>query len=480
MNIPIVFCVLGWISIFEGALMLLPLLTAAIYGEVNCAFSFITSIGISLILGLSLICRRPKSKVMYLKEGFVITALGWIIMSIIGSLPFLFSGSINSAVDAVFETASGFTTTGASILNNVEILPKSILLWRSFTHWIGGMGVLVFLLMIKPLSGASNVNLMKAESPGPQVEKLVPKLRQTAQILYGIYFILTLLQIIFLLIGKMSVFDAVTTAFGTAGTGGFGIKNDSIAGYSVYIQIVTTVFMTLFGVNFSFYFLLTQRKVKRAFAIEELRWYFIIIISAALLIAFNTRGMFRSVSHALQQSFFQVCSIITTTGFSTADFDKWPGLSKTILVMLMFVGACAGSTGGGMKVSRFIIFFKNVRRELKYFLHPQTVSGIYIDKKRLSTDVIRLTNAYIAAYFIIFTASLFLISFDNFDAITNFTAVATTLNNIGPGLELVGPTQNFSIYSGFSKAVLTFDMIAGRLEIFPILLLFYKDTWKRF
>ena len=363
---------------------------------------------------------------------------------------------------------------------DVESLPKCILFWRSFTHWIGGMGVLVFLLSILPEVGGSHMNLMKAESPGPSVTRLVPKVKSTAKILYGIYMGMTVLQIILLLLGKMPLFDALTTTFGTAGTGGFGIKNDSIAGYSTYIQVVVTIFMILFGINFNVYFLLFIKRSKQAFKIEELWWYLAIIGCAILIITWNIRGLYGTIPEAFQQSAFQVASIITTTGFATTDFNIWPQASRTILVMLMFVGACAGSTGGGIKVSRFVILLKTVNKELHQFLHPKSVKKIKMDGKMVEHEVVRSTNVFMITYILIFSFSILLLAFDNHDLITNFTAVAATFNNIGPGLELVGPASNFSIFSGGAKLVLTFDMLAGRLEIFPLLLLFVKDTWKKF
>lgn len=483
MNVLMVFYVLGWIMLCEGALLLLPLGVSMIYGEYSSVPAFVITIAVCSVLGFLLTVRKPKDTVMRLREGFAVTALSWLVMSIIGALPFMLAGVITDPISALFETVSGFTTTGASILNDVESLPKGILFWRSFTHWIGGMGVLVFLLAIKPLTGrhgGSNVNLMKAESPGPQVGKLVPKIQSTARILYGIYIVMTVLQIILLLIGRMPLFDAVTTAFGTAGTGGFGIKNDSIAGYSYYIQIVVTIFMILFGVNFTFYFLMLKRKFLRAAVMEEVRWYIAIILLATVIITVNIKGLYPSIGLAFQQAAFQVGSIITTTGFATTDFDLWPQVSKTILVMLMFIGACAGSTGGGVKVSRVVILFKTVRKELKQLLHPQSVAKVTLDKKVVPHEVVRATNVFMVTYVLIFSMSILLIGFDNHDLITNFTAVAATLNNIGPGLQMVGPTQNFGLFSGGAKLVLIFDMLAGRLELFPLLLLFKPETWKKF
>ena len=479
MNYRIIGYILGWVLILEALFMIPSCLVGVIYQESEIT-AFLLTIGICLLIGIPFAYKKPRNKVFYIREGFVTVAFSWIVMSIMGALPFVFSKTIPNVIDALFETVSGFTTTGASILPDVESLPKCILFWRSFTHWIGGMGVLVFLLSILPEVGGSHMNLMKAESPGPSVTRLVPKVKSTAKILYGIYMGMTVLQIILLLLGKMPLFDALTTTFGTAGTGGFGIKNDSIAGYSTYIQVVVTIFMILFGINFNVYFLLFIKRSKQAFKIEELWWYLAIIGCAILIITWNIRGLYGTIPEAFQQSAFQVASIITTTGFATTDFNIWPQASRTILVMLMFVGACAGSTGGGIKVSRFVILLKTVNKELHQFLHPKSVKKIKMDGKMVEHEVVRSTNVFMITYILIFSFSILLLAFDNHDLITNFTAVAATFNNIGPGLELVGPASNFSIFSGGAKLVLTFDMLAGRLEIFPLLLLFVKDTWKKF
>lgn len=479
MNYSIIIYIIGWILKAEAAMLVLPALTAVIYKE-TAGFSFLITILICLAIGIPLTMKKPKNKVFYIKEGFVTVALSWIVLSCMGSPPFLLSGSIKNPVDALFETVSGFTTTGASILPNVEAMPYSILFWRSFTHWIGGMGVLVLLLSLLPLTGGYHINLMKAESPGPSVSRLVPKVQSTAKILYGIYIFMTIIEVILLLLGGMSLFDSLTTSFGTAGTGGFGIKNDSMAGYSTYLQVVVTIFMILFGVNFNAYFLLMIKKPKKAICNEEVIWYFGIIAGAILLIAWNIRGYYSNILMALQQSAFQVGSIITTTGYATTDFNLWPGLSKTILVVLMFVGACAGSTGGGIKVSRLVILFKSIKKEFHQFLHPRSVRKIIMDGKVVEHEVIRNVNIFMITYFLIFTVSVLLVSLDNYDLVTNFTAVAATFNNIGPGLELTGPTQNFALFSNGVKGVLIFDMLAGRLELFPLLLLFMKDTWKKF
>ena len=479
MNYAMIAYVIGWILNCEGFLMLLPCLTAVIYQE-TAGFSFAAAMALCFLFGVPLTVRKPKNMVFYTKEGFVSVSLSWIVLSVMGSLPFLFSGSITNPVDALFETVSGFTTTGASILSDVEALPRCILFWRSFTHWIGGMGVLVFILSLLPLTGGYHMNLMKAESPEPSVEKLVPKIQSTAKILYSIYVAMTILEVLLLLAGNMPLFDALTTTFGTAGTGGFGIKNDSMASYSPYLQNVVTVFMILFGINFNFYFLLLMRKPKKAMKNEEVRCYLAIIAITISIITFNIRGLYPSIMEAFQQAAFQVGSIITTTGFATTDFNTWPQVSRTILVMLMFVGACAGSTGGGIKVSRFVILLKTVNKELHLFLHPKGVRKISMDGKVVEHEVVRSINVFMTAYVLVFAFSILLVGFDNHDLITNFTAVAATLNNIGPGLELVGPSQNFGLFSDPAKCVLIFDMLAGRLELFPLLLLFVKDTWKRF
>lgn len=481
MNYSIICYIIGWILNFEALFMTLPCLTALIYQE-HSGWSFFLTAMFCLLLGIPLVQKKPKNKIFYTKEGFVTVALSWIILSIMGSLPFLLGGAISNPIDALFETVSGFTTTGASILTEVESLPRCMLMWRSFTHWIGGMGVLVFLLCLLPLTGGGgyHMNLMKAESPGPSVTKLVPQVQSTAKILYSIYLFLTVLEIIFLLLGGIPIFDALTTAFGTAGTGGFGIKNDSITSYSPYIQYVVTVFMILFGVNFSAYFLIFIRKFGQLFHLEEVRWYFIIILASTGIIAFNIRDLYPTLEETVRHSAFQVASIITTTGFGTTDFDLWPELSRTILVILMFIGACAGSTGGGMKISRFIILLKTVKKELHTYLHPRSVRKIQMDGKVIEHGVVRSTNVYLITYVMIFVFSILLVSLNNHDLITNFTAVAATLNNIGPGLNLVGPTQNFSIFSGGAKLILIFDMLAGRLELFPLLLLFVRETWRKF
>lgn len=476
MNGSIIRRILGYVLLLEGAFLLLPCVVALIYGEHQGIYYAMVG-AVCIVLGFLMQLKPPKNNVFYLKEGCVATALSWIVLSIFGAIPFYLTGEIPSITDALFETVSGFTTTGASILDNVEALSHCSLFWRSFTHWIGGMGVLVFLLAVVPLSGGSNINLMKAESPGPSVGKLVPKMRHTARILYIIYFAMTVAEIIFLLCGGMPIFDALTTAFGTAGTGGFGIKNDSITGYSSYIQWVVTAFMIMFGINFNFYYFVLFRQFKKAFGIEEIRAYLLIILGAIGIVFADTIQIYNNVSQALCKASFQVASIITTTGFSTADFNSWSQMSRTVLVLLMFVGACAGSTGGGLKVSRLLVGAKTVTKEINSYIHPKSVRKIHLDGKPISRDIVRATNVYFVTFCMVFIVSLLIVSLEEYDIITNFTAIAATINNIGPGLELVGPTENFAMFSPLSKYVLMFDMLAGRLELFPLLVLFSPHLW---
>lgn len=477
MNTPMIRYILGQILRLQSLFLLLPSITAIIYKE-NTFIPYITVAFSCFVLGTVMTWNKPEDHVFYLKEGCVATALSWIVLSLSGAFPFMLTGEIPHFVDALFETASGFTTTGSSILSNVEALSYSSLLWRSFTHWIGGMGVLVFLLAVIPMSGGSNINLMKAESPGPSVGKLVPKIRSTARILYLIYIGMSIAMFFLLLLGKIPVFDALATTFGTAGTGGFGIKNDSIASYSPYIQWVITVFMLLFGVNFNAYYLILFHDVKKAFKIEEVRWYFAIILLSAFVIFTDLMQFYPSFGDAVRDSFFQVATIITTTGFATADFNLWSATSKSTLVLLMFVGACAGSTGGGLKVSRLMILIKTIFKELTSYLHPKSIVKIKMDDKPIEHEVVRSANVYFITYMIIFVVSVFCLTFENKDLVTIFTAVAATFNNIGPGLEMVGPTANFGHFSNFSKLVMIFDMLAGRLELFPLLMLFHPELWK--
>jgi trk system potassium uptake protein TrkH len=478
MNISIISYFVGWVLGIEGVLMILPCVIALIYREMTGIY-FVIVMAVCLILAFLLAHKKPKNTVFYAREGFVAVALSWIVLSLFGALPFYISGEIPSYTNALFETISGFTTTGASILEDVEALSKCMLMWRSFTHWIGGMGVLVFVLAVLPMAGGYNMHIMRAESPGPSVGKLVPRVRTTAKILYIIYFAITMVEIVLLLGAGMPWFDSIAMSFGTAGTGGFGVLGDSCASYTFLQRNILTIFMILFGVNFNVYYLFLIRKPKDALSCEEMRVYLAIIFISTLVIGWNARGCFVSLGESLHHAAFTVASIITTTGFGSADFDLWPELSRAILVCLMFVGACAGSTGGGMKVSRWIIAVKSVSKELSTLIHPRTVKVIKFEGKPVEHSVLRSINTYIIAYALIYVVSLLLVCLDNFDMTTNFTAVAATFNNIGPGLALVGPTRNFNLFSDLSKYVLMFDMLAGRLEVFPMLLLFAPRTWIR-
>ena len=477
MNYRMISYILGWILIFEGLFLTVPIITGAVFGE-SALISYLIALGICLLIGALLVLKKPKNKQLFAREGCVIVALSWIVLSLFGSLPFIISGEIPSFIDALFETVSGFTTTGASILSDVEKLSHASLMWRSFTHWVGGMGVLVFIMEFLPLSGAQNMHIMKAESPGPSVSKLVPRVRTTAMLLYSIYFVLTLVEFIMLLCGGMSVFEALNTAFATAGTGGFGFLNSSMGSFSPYIQIVITVFMILFAINFNCYYLLLCGKLREMFNLE-LRTFLIIVATAITVITINISSMFSSVGEALRHAAFTVASLISTTGFSTVDFNMWPELSRTLLVLIMFIGGCAGSTCGGIKVSRMIILFKGMAKELQTMVQPRQIKKIKMDSRMIDHETVRSVNVYMVAYLMIFAISLVFISFDNHDLITNFTAVTAAINNIGPGLDLVGPTSNFGFFTMQSKIILIFDMLAGRLELFPMLLLFTPATWKK-
>lgn len=478
MNYSIVLYILGCVLKFESAFLVLPALVGLIYRE-HASVSYLAVAVLCLILGVLLTHKKPRSTNLYTREGFVAVALSWIIMSIFGAIPFVLTGDIPFYVDALFETISGFTTTGSSILTDVESISKASLFWRSFSHWIGGMGVFVFIMAILPMMGGSTMNLMKAESPGPSVSKLVPHVKDTAKILYGIYIAITICEAMILRALGMPLFDSLTTTFGTVGTGGFGIRNDSIAGYSPAIQITITVFMILSGINYTAYFYILTGKIKELFKIEEVRWYLAIIFGSVAVITWNVRSLYPTFSETLRHAFFQVGSIITTTGYATTDFDLWPALSKTLLVTLMFIGACAGSTSGGIKVSRILILLKTIRKELSLIIHPRQVKKIRMDGHPVDHETLRSANVFLVVYFVLLLTSMLLISVDEFDFSTNFTSVVTVLNNIGPGLNLVGPTQNFSIFSPFSKFVLMFDMLAGRLELFPMMILLMPSTWKR-
>lgn len=479
MNFLIILNILGWVIGLEGIFMLLPSLVGFLYKENHDALIYLI-IGLCCIaVGFLLRHYKAKNNTFFAKEGFVAVTLSWIIMGLIGALPFVLNGDIPSYTDALFEIISGFTTTGSSILTDIEALSHCNLFFRSFSHWIGGMGVLVFILAILPMTGGSTMNLMKAESPGPSVGKLVPRTQNTAFLLYAIYFSMTVVEVILLLLGGMPLFDSLCHAFGTAGTGGFGIKNDSIAGYSSYLQIVITVFMFLFGVNFTFFYYILIRRMKDAFRMEEVRWYFFLYFGAVVLLTLNLMHHGEAFGTSLLHVSFQVASIMTTTGYATTDFNLWPEFGRSLMVILMFIGACAGSTGGGIKISRILLYLKQAGKELKQQIHPRQVHVIKMDNKAVPHTIVHSCNVFLMTYIAIFVASLLLISLDGFDTTTNFTAVAATLNNIGPGLNQVGAVGNFSEFSILSKYVLMFDMLAGRLEIIPMLLIFHPATWKK-
>lgn len=478
MNITMIFYLLGWILNTVAALMLLPFAVSIYYGEGNGKYFLICSL-IMLVFGLLLTKKRPKNTKFYAKEGLVITALSWLLLSFTGALPFYLSGEITSFTNALFECISGFTTTGASILHDVEDFSRCMMFWRCFTQWIGGMGVLVFMLALIPLTGGQDLHLMRAESPGPNVGKLVPKVQKTAYYLYAIYFALTVLQIICLIIAKMPLYDAVCTAFTTTSTGGFGIKNTSLGAYSPTIQYIVTIFLYLSGLNYNFFFFMWIKRFKDAFTMQEIRLYSIIFFGAIAVITADIMRIGFSLEEGFRHAALQVGSIMTTAGFSSTDFDLWPSLSKGILVLLMFIGGCAGSTCGGIKVSRILIYLKTVKKELAQLCHPRNVKIITVDGKPIPHNVLRSANIFLIVYLLIFVVSTLLVSIDEFDLTTNFTAVASALGNIGPGLSLVGPVRNFDLYSGFSKYVLMFDMLAGRLELFPLLVLLTPATWKK-
>lgn len=482
MNYKMILRFISKILMMESIFMIPAYLLSVGYKEDAASKAFLITILFTIVISavLYMLTKGPKQK-FYAKEGLVCVGICWIVLSLVGALPFFLSGSIPNYIDALFEIVSGFTTTGASILPEVESLSHGILYWRSFSHWIGGMGVLVLLLAVSTGNEQSKgftMHILRAESPGPKVGKLVPKMKQTAEILYLLYILLTVLDIFFLLLGRMPVFDAICTAFGTAGTGGFGIKNDSIAGYSPYIQNVCTVFMLLFGVNFSCYYLLLLRHFKSVFKDQELRLYIASVLVSIGMITWNLRGFYGSFGETLRHAAFQVASIVTTTGFATTDFDLWPAFSKGILLCLMLVGACAGSTGGGFKMGRLLLILKGLRRSVRQIVHPGKVEVVRVNGRPVDEKVMDNTNAYLAAYTLIMGLSFLLISLDNFSVLTNASAVIACFNNIGPGLEQVGPACNFGDFSILSKCVLIADMLAGRLEIFPILILFSRTTWK--
>lgn len=479
MNRKMIIYILGKMLGVEGALLLIPAFVSLIYGEIS-GVSFLI---VSAVLGVIFLIfgrKKPENKRIYGKEGFVIVGLAWILWSLFGALPFVISGSIPNYVDAFFETVSGFTTTGSTILQEIESLPMGINFWRCFTHWIGGMGVLVFVLMVTSLDDENAMPLMRAEVPGPEADKLVPKARHTAKILYQMYFVLTVAEVILLMFGGMNLYDALVHSFSTAGTGGFSNRNSSVAFYdSAYIDGVITVFMILFGVNFNLYFLLLIKDWKSVLKNEELRAYLGIIGAAVAVITINILNIYENVFHAFRYASFQVASVITTTGFYTADYELWPELSKAVLLTVMFIGASAGSTGGGIKVCRFVILCKSIRQEVRKILHPNVVTMVKLNGKKVSNDTMRGINTYFAAYIFILILSVLVVSLDNFDFSTSFSGVLTTINNVGPGISKVGPVENFHIFSPLSKLVFCFDMLVGRLEIFPYLLLLSPDLWRR-
>lgn len=479
MNYSIIHYILCRVLQFAALFMSLPCLVGIIYREESTLYFIYVIIGCLLVSLPGLRWFKPQSKVFYAKEGFVTVSLSWIILSLVGALPFYLSGEFPSYLDALFETVSGFTTTGCTVLTDVEQLSKCIQFWRCFTHWIGGMGVLVLILAILPLSGSHNMHLMRAESPGPSVGKLVPRVKNTAMILYGIYIVITMIQIIILLIVGMSPYEAVTLSFSTSGTGGFGLLNSSVGSYSYTIQVILMFFMCLCGINFQVLYLFLIRKPKEALKSDELRYYLGIILIAAVLIAFDVRDLFASGFEAFHHALFQVVSLVTTTGFATLDYNSWPEFSRVIIFLLTLMGACAGSTGGGFKVSRMIVMLRCVRNEISHAIHPRSVKKMHMDGHIVDDEVIRSIQVYTMIYIMIFLSSFLLISLNEFDFVTNLTAVATTFNNVGPGFNMVGPAGNYSEFSVFSKLVLMFDMLAGRLELLPVLVLLSPRTWKK-
>ena len=480
MNKKMIFSILGQLTLIEAVLLIFPTVVSLIYNETNITFAYLMTVLIAFAVG-TLLCLvfRPKNRVIFAKEGFIIVALGWIVMSAIGAIPFVISGEIPSYIDAFFETVSGFTTTGATILLNVEALSHASLFWRSFTHWLGGMGVLVFIMAVLPSITDRSIHIMRAEMPGPIVGKIVPKARETAVILYVIYLVMTVIEIVLLLLGGMPLFDSLVHTFGTAGTGGFGIKNDSIASYSPYLQWVITVFMFLFGINFNLYYLFILKRFRSALKSGEL-WAYVGIASAAtIIICLDIIPLYGTFGEALRASSFHVSSIITTTGYTTANLNVWPSLSKTILIVLMFIGACAGSTGGGFKIARLVILFKNIKQEIRKMVHPRSITAVRFEGKVVDKSTASSVSAYLAIYVVLFISMLLLVSFEELGFEANFTATLSCFNNIGPFFSQVDPNVSFASYSGFSKIVLSFAMLVGRLEIYPLLIVLTPSTWTK-
>lgn len=479
MNLKSISYNIGRILLVEAVLLIFPAVGALIYNEVTL-LSFAITIALLVATGLIAVHKKPAKNTVYAKEGYVIVALTWILMSLFGALPFYISGYIPHFIDAFFETVSGFTTTGSTILREIESLPKSLLFWRSFTHWIGGMGILVFVIAIMPKTESSSMHVMRAEVPGPSVGKLVSKLRASARILYGIYCILTLVQIVLLCLGGMPVFDSIVNSFATAGTGGFAILNNSIEGYnSIYTEIVIAVFMLLFGVNFNLYYMMLIKQGKQAIKSEELRWYVGIVAASVIIIALNLYSTKHDIGESFRYAFFQVSSIITTTGFSTTNFDTWPVVSKFILLFLMFIGACAGSTGGGIKISRLVILIKSGLRDIKKAINPRSIETVKLDRRTVDEPIVKSTSVFFGTYMILMAVSMLVVSIDGRDIVTTATSVIACMGNIGPGLGAVGPYGNFADFSILSKLILCFDMLAGRLEIIPMLMLFSPYAWSR-
>ena len=480
MKTKVVIHTVGLMMLVEACLLIIPAVVGLIYHEQVSVRAFLISAAAAAGAGGALSLVKPGGSNIFAREGFAIVGLSWIMLSLFGCLPFVISRQIPDFVDAFFETVSGFTTTGSSILTDIEALDNAMLFWRSFTHWVGGMGVLVFGMIIIPLGGKRSMHLLRAESPGPSSGKLVPKMRDTAKILYGIYIGLSVILLIFLLAGGMSLFDSLINAFGTAGTGGYSNHGASIAYYdSEYFDVVIGIFMILFGVNFNLYFLILLKRFRPALRSEELHWYLGIIAFAVITIAANINSIYGSFHQSLRHAFFQVASVITTTGFATMDFDQWPQYSRHLLVLLMFIGACAGSTGGGLKVSRVILLLRTVGRGMRRMIHSKSVEKIRFEGRTMEEETINTCLVYLAIYCLTGVISVLLISLNNFSFEVNVTAVISCMNNIGPGLGMVGPAGNFSAFSAFSKLLLSFDMLAGRLEFLPILLLLSPKTWKR-
>jgi len=477
MNRKMVFFFISWILKIEALCMILPIITAIIYDEEQVVDFVITAV-IAVVISEIICLKKPENHAFYTREGFISVGLGWLAMSLVGAIPFVMDGCIPNYVDALFEVISGFTTTGATILTDVEVLPKSMLMWRSFTHWLGGMGILMFILALLPIAGKNEMHIVRAESPGPTAGKFVAKAKDSASILYKIYICITAAEIVLLILGGMPLYESMLISFGTVGTGGFGYLNDSCGSLTIYQQVIITIFMLLCGTNFNLYFLLITKKFKEAFSSEEVKVYYGIVFASSVMITLNIlKGYGNNVGIAFKDAIFQVAAIITTTGFSSVDFDLWPTFSKTILVILMFIGACAGSTGGGIKVSRIVIAYKTIGKELITMIHPRNVKVLKFEGKVIDHAVLRSVNTYIMTFSVVFVGSLLLISLDGFDFQSSFTAIAATFNNIGPGIGAVGPMMNYSEFSTLSKLVMSFDMLAGRLELYPMLLLFNIRTW---